>query len=177
LPKPQQPPQFTPKFDLQTTPYWAARYSDSQSDDAVAEVAQRARERGYLTRADFLQIARWKSPRSKPASESNTEEYVREVTRIAFSTSSERLRIGVLTLLEGVSWPTASAILHLAYPDRYPILDVRALWSLGYDSPPIYNFAFWEAYTAYTREQAERCGLTMRDFDRALWQYAKEHQP
>ena len=43
----------------------------------------------------------------------------------------------------GLIWPTASAILHLAYPDRYPILYVRALWSPGCDRTPAYNFVFW----------------------------------
>lgn len=34
-------------------------------------------------------------------------------TRVALSTPSERLRIEVLTLLDGVGWPTASVLLHL----------------------------------------------------------------
>ena len=37
--------------------------------------------------------------------------------------SEERLRIGVLLPLDGIDWPTASVLLHLAHRDRYPILD------------------------------------------------------
>jgi hypothetical protein len=38
-------------------------------------------------------------------------------------TSSERELTDALRSLHGVGWPTASVLLHLAYPDRYPILD------------------------------------------------------
>jgi hypothetical protein len=37
------------------------------------------------------------------------------------------MRTKVVTLLNGVRWPTASAILHFCHADPYPVLDVRAL--------------------------------------------------
>ncbi len=37
----------------------------------------------------------------------------------------------VLRFLDGVEWPTASTILHFCGARPYPILDYRALWSLG----------------------------------------------
>ena len=88
-----------------------------------------------------------------------------------------RLRIGVLTLLDGVQMPTASVLLHLAHRDPYPIIDYRALWSLGVDAPPTpYSFAFWEAYTRACRSLARAANVSMRTLDRALWQYSKERQ-
>lgn len=60
--------------------------------------------------------------------------------------------------------------------DLYPILDYRALWSLGIDPPPAYDFPFWRAYTLACRELAAGAGVSMRDLDRALWQYSKENQ-
>ncbi len=62
---------------------------------------------------------------------SNPEDFIKDVTHTALITPSERLRIEVLTLLNGVSWPTASVLLHFGYDNLYPILDFRALWSLG----------------------------------------------
>jgi hypothetical protein len=62
------------------------------------------------------------------------------------------------------------------YPGRYPILDVRALWSLGFSRPPAYTFGFWSEYVAFTRSEARRLGVSMRELDRALWQYSKERQ-
>lgn len=44
------------------------------------------------------------------------------------------MRIEVLTVVCGVSWPVASTILHYCVSDDYPILDFRALWSLEMDA-------------------------------------------
>jgi hypothetical protein len=82
----------------------------------------------------------------------------------------------VLRSLAGVEWPTASVILHFCDRRPYPILDYRALWSLGYRKPPAYTFAFWMAYTRFTRELSQATGHSMRTVDKALWQYSKEHQ-
>jgi hypothetical protein len=71
----------------------------------------------------------------------------------------------------------ASVILHWGCHEPYPILDYRALWSLGIDSPPAYNFNFWWAYTQQCRGLAAQAGVSMRTLDRALWQYSKENQP
>jgi len=78
-------------------------------------------------------------------------------------------------LLSGVGWPMASVILHWCHADPYPILDFRALWSLGLDPLPPYDFDLWRAYTGHCRGLAA-AGVTMRDLDRALWQYSKEKQ-
>jgi hypothetical protein len=168
---------FKPKFDLRDAEYWAQRFqTDASQDEIEHEVTQRTQKQGYLAKPDFLFLAKWKSPRSQRRCVANSEDYVREVTRVALSTSSEQLRIEVVSLLDGVGWPTASTILHFCHREPYPILDFRALWSLGYDVVPPYTFAFWLAYSTYTRTEAERYGLTMRELDKALWQFSKEHQ-
>ena len=61
----------------------------------------------------------------------NAEGFVNAVTATALATPDERLRIEVLTLLDGVDWPTASVVLHFCHADPYPILDYRAIWSLA----------------------------------------------
>ena len=55
---------------------------------------------------------------------------VEDITRIALSTNSERLRIESLTLLDGVSWPSASVLLHFGHKDPYPILRHFELYRL-----------------------------------------------
>jgi hypothetical protein len=122
------------------------------------------------------QVARWKSPRRASAVRRNAEEFVREATGIALRAQHERLRIEVLTLLDGVSWPTASVILHFFHNERYPIIDRRALWSVSMAAPASYTFNVWWAYVSYCRVLAQKTGLDMRTLDRALWQYSKENQ-
>jgi hypothetical protein len=155
---------------------WADRYS-YPSDAEIEKIGASARARGYLERDEFLELCRWKTPRSQPRCEANSEEFVREVTRAAFGTRNAEFKVRVLLLLDGVGWPTASVILHLCDDDRYPILDVRALWSVGVRRPPPYTFPLWWEYTYFVRGVSDRTGLSMRAIDRALWQYSKERQP
>ena len=82
----------------------------------------------------------------------------------------------LLTCLTGVSWPTASVILHFFHPDPYPIMDFRALWSVSLKVPAQYTFEFWWEYVKFCRGIASRSRVDMRTLDRALWQYSKERQ-
>jgi hypothetical protein len=106
----------------------------------------------------------------------NTSAEVHEATHIALSTDDERAKMYILRRLSGVAWPTASVILHFCDKRPYPILDYRALWSLGIASPPAYTFEFWWAYTAFVRQLVQATGYDMRTVDRALWQFSKERQ-
>jgi hypothetical protein len=155
---------------------YASRYSDPGDDELIERITP-ARARGYLRREEFLALCRWKTPRSQPRCAENREDYVNEVTRVALATRNEELKIRVLLALNGVSWPTASVILHFCDRSAYPILDVRALWSAGLRRLPRYTFPLWWEYTGFTREISRQTGLSMRAVDRALWQYSKERQP
>jgi hypothetical protein len=169
-------PRFKLRFSPRKIEGLSGRFFDP-SDLEMEEIGSRAKERGFLTRADFLRLCRWKTPRSSPRVKRNSEEFVREVTRTALSTPDERLRIEVLTVLEGVGWPTASVILHFGHCEPYPILDVRALWSVGIRKPPSqYDFTFWWAYMQFCRRLAQKSRCSMRTLDRALWQFSKENQ-
>jgi hypothetical protein len=156
---------------------WADRYSaPSEEEDIEQRITPSARDRGYLQRDEFLALCRWKTPRSQPRCETNSEEFVRDVSRTAFGTRNDELKIRVLLLLAGVSWPTASVILHFCDTERYPILDVRALWSVGFHAVPVYTYSLWREYTRFVRAISDRTRLSMRAVDRALWQYSKERQ-
>jgi hypothetical protein len=165
------------RFQERDIPVWAARNPDGESDRRLTTVVgPAARSRGYLTRAEFLEVCAWKSPRSKPHCSRNSERAVRTVTRAAFATVDEGLKIELLRLLEGVEWPTASTILHFCDERPYPIVDVRALWSLGFAKSPRVTMEFWLAYLEFTRGLAARSALSMRTVDLALWNYSKERQ-
>jgi len=154
---------FELRFDKSSIPEWAARYPADYDEEVETIIAPQVRARGYFMKSEFLKLCRWKTPRSKPRIASNPEDFIQEVTRTTLSTPSERLRIEVLTLLSGVSWPTASVLLHFGHTDPYPILDFRALWSLGIDSEQTeYDFDFWWAYTQFCRQLAKEVGVSMR---------------
>ena len=129
------PSGFHLRFATQDVRKWALRYA-SDDDQPVVRLGAAARARGHLNDEDLRVLARWKTPRSASRIARNGAEFVRDTTRVALSTGGERLRIEVLTLLDGVDWPTASVILHFAHAQRYPILDYRALWSIGVSAAP-----------------------------------------
>ena len=168
---------FTLRFRPGEISRWASAYSDPGEDRIVETLAAQARARGHLTRPEFLRLCRWKTPRSQPRCEQNTAARIREATEVALASPDERAKAYILRSLTGVGWPTASVRLHFCDKRRYPILDYRALWSLGLAKPPAYTFEFWWAYTTFTRELARSTGHDMRTLDRALWQYSKARQP
>jgi hypothetical protein len=164
---------FSIRFDPKEIQYWASQYPVADDNQVENIFAPQVKNRGYFTITELQGICTWKTPRSKSRVARNSEEFIQAVTKTALSTPDERLRIEVLTLLSGVKWPTASALLHLTHKDPYPILDFRALRSLGIDPPPInYTFDFWWDYTRYCRRLALQAGVTMRVLDRALWIYS-----
>ena len=83
------------------------------------------------------------------------------------------MAVAVLTALRGVGIPMASAILTAINPERYTVLDFRALESLGIKNWRD-SFAFYVTYLEACRELAARHGKSLRTLDRALWQWSKE---
>ena len=166
---------FRLRFPVGEIGHWSARFQDD--DEPVERLVPKVKGRGFLTKAEFLVVCRWKTARSQSRCRENSEEFVRAVTACSLGSNDERLRIEVLTLLSGVSWPTASVILHFFHSAAYPILDFRALWSLQCDVPAQYDFQFWWDYTRFCCDLSRRTGESMRTIDRALWQFSKENQP
>ena len=134
----------------------------------------------FMTRDEFLKIGMWKSKRTKNHYLQNDDTFVEEITKIAFSPrTSERLRIEILQLLKGVGYPVASALLHFGLSSaKYPIIDFRALWSLNkINKDKIkYDFNLWNKYRTDCLDLARQHNLSLRDLDKALWQFSKENQ-
>ena len=168
---------FTLRFDPRAIEFWSARFgADTQATRFLNEITPRVHERGYLTKVEFVTLCEWNSTRPRKLYRSNAEDFICEITRVSFSTKHERVRVEVLTLLNGVSLATASVLLHFCAPDPYPILDQNSLWSLQATPPKKFDFEFWLAYVQYTRKLAKQARVDMRTLDRALFQYARENQ-
>jgi hypothetical protein len=120
----------------------------------------------------------WKSkrPRRHYESDENDGLTVKEITKFSFKTRSEKARIESLLALKGVSWPVASAILHFAFPEKYPIMDFRVIWSLGWKQPSSYDFSFWQRYCIKIHKLSRKYNLPIRIVEKSLWKYSKEHQ-
>ena len=132
-------------------------------------------DRGYLTKQELHTIARWKSPRRAALTLENTNDFINEITEGAFTSTDDWTKLLTLTQLQGIGQPTASAILHLYDEERYPILDIHALWSVGMEWTARTSYPFWLDYIEFCRDTADENDVSMRDLDRALWKYSSDY--
>jgi hypothetical protein len=168
-----QAPAFRLQFPAEEIESLAERFPASD-DRRLLVVGTTVRARGHYTREAFIEVCAWKTPRSRPRVAANTEAAVVEITGRALAAGDEATRFAALLELEGVGAPTASTLLYAAFPDDYPILDVRALESLGVKSRSTYPVSFWLAYLEVCRALARNHGVSVRTLDKALWQHSKE---
>jgi hypothetical protein len=166
-------PSITLQFPAGEIEALSGRFGYAENVRLLAAGAA-ARGRGHYTRPEFIEICAWKTARSRPKVASNTEPAVIEATARALTDTDEETRVRALLELAGVGVPTASTLLYFAFPAEYPILDVRALESLGVKARSKYPVSFWLEYVRVCRELARQCGVSIRTLDKALWQYSKE---
>ncbi len=142
-----------------------------------------ARRRGWFSRAEFLTMCRWKSPRAIHHCRRNSAAAVRRASRAVLATRSERARLARLTGLHGVSVPTASAILTLLDPRRYGVLDIRA-WQLLFEMKSVsrkpagrgFTPRDWLDYLDELRRHARRLGTSTRAVEYTLFLYHRQFQ-
>ena len=166
-------PTFELQFPLDEIDALAARFP-AGDDGRLREVGVAVRERGYYTREEFIEVCAWKTVRSRPKVSGNSDAAVVRATGVAMGTEDESVRMTALLELDGVGVPTASTLLYCAFPDHYPILDVRALESLGVKPRSQYPLSFWLGYLEACRELAQQAAVSLRTLDKALWQHSKE---
>lgn len=150
---------------------------------ALTKQLRRAKVRGYLTKRELEAVCRWKSARAIRHIQSNSALEIREATRRALSTRSERDRLAALRELRGVSVPMASAILMLLSPERYGVIDIR-VWKLLHrlgtvtKSPSGVGFSFnnWYQFLMILRHFAKLHDVNARDIERTLFLVHKQFQ-
>ena len=161
---------------------WAGEY-DHRCDPAsrAEEQALKAWLRGqqepkYLDKGHFIRLARWTAPRQLEAYRSNNPTFVRQATRLAYQATLPRLKVHILSGLDGVSVTVAATILHFFHPRLFPIFDVHArttlkkagLWKRRIDDAGI---DAWDDYVGVMRSLARRFRVSLRDLDKALYAY------
>ena len=162
---------YTKKYDEHVRLY---NPKDLSGEQEINERMNHASKMGYITQEDLIAVVNWKSPRARPLCQKNCQTEIKEISCASFTAKSERLRIGSLLILKGVSWPMASVILHFRFPKKYPILDVRAMNTVGGSTN--YNFELWIEYVELCGNAAVRHGITLRELDKALWMYDFENE-
>jgi len=138
------------------------------------EMGKGIKRRGWLTKDEFLAICLWKSRRPKNRYKNNSEQTIKEKSKACFLEADEILKIKALTILNGVQIPTASAILSVVEPEKYPIIDARCIMSL--QSIGIINWKTitlnnWVDYLNIIRQMAKDHKKTPREIEKGLFAY------
>jgi hypothetical protein len=162
--------------------YWQKAGSREQELEKAAFEAGAAIRSGDYTLANLEAIVRWKSERVVHYLIANSEAQIRKILAVAAAPETPvKQAVEALTELRGVDLPLASAILAAIAPERYNVLDFRALEALGHER---HNVEFYAEYVAFCHRLAERGivkpqpGLpgptALHALDRALWEWSRK---
>jgi hypothetical protein len=151
----------------------AERYG--YAEDSVALRAGESIRSGHCSRENLSHIFQWKTKgRGISRLTRNTDHEIQDALHLAVSAETERAAISVLTGLFGVDVPVASAVLTAINPERYTVIDYRALEALGQKTSNR-SVDYYLAYLAACRHLAAKHRVTLRNLDRALWQWSLEN--
>jgi hypothetical protein len=163
--------------------YWQKSGEKDRELEKAAFEAGEAIRNGDYTLANLEAIVRWKSERLVQYLIGNSNEKIRRVLAVvAAPENSTEAAVKALLELHGVDLPVASAILAAIFPERYTVLDFRALEALGHAR---HDVRFYEEYLAFCKRLAESNIVTpqselpaptpLRTIDRALWEWSRSH--
>jgi hypothetical protein len=143
------------------------------SDDAALEAGVAIRA-GDGSRSNIETIFKWKAKgRRISRLRKNSDGNLADALTLAVAAKTERAATSVLCGLQGVDVPVASAILTVIEPERYAVIDFRALEALGRASRDR-TVNFYIGYLNARRQVAKANHVSLRDLDRALWQWSSE---
>lgn len=157
------------------------------NDTPMKNLVPGVRDRGYLTKDELIEVAKWKVPKKRNTHRhviNNCPDKVKEMTLSAFRATvgnsinylrnQPRRNMG----LQGVRIPVGSAILHWFHEGRYPIWDRHAIWSVRLNECLHHyknKYERWRAYVEFCRSKADEYEVCMRTLDRALLQYGRDN--
>jgi hypothetical protein len=166
---------FKPKFTDTKVPALVKAYGPESDDDALRAGQEIAS--GIYSWENIKTIFKWKTKgRGISRLKNNECEEIADALRLAAQAETERSAMAVLCGLNGVGVPVASAILTTMFPTRFTVIDFRALQSLGCENDDDGTINFYLVYLNACKDWAEQYKCTLRDLDRALWQYSKDNE-
>lgn len=163
--------------------YWQKSGEKERAREQAAFESGESIRNGEHTLANLEAIVRWKSERAVQYVIANSNDKVRKALAVAANAeSSTEAAMKALLELQGVDIPVASAILAAIFPERYTVLDYRALEALGHAR---HDVRFYEEYLAFCKRLAESnvvkpqegapAGTPLRTLERALGEWSRRY--
>ena len=163
--------------------YWRESGTRERELEKAAFEAGEAIRNGEYTLSNLEAIVRWRSECAVQYLITNSNENIRKALAVAAAGgTSTGDAVKALLELQGIDIALASAILAAVYPERYTVLDFRALEALGHSRHDVH---FYEEYVAFCKRLAESnivkpqndlpAPTPLRTLDRALWEWSKKY--
>jgi hypothetical protein len=161
--------------------YWHDAGEREKELEKAAFEAGEAIRGGDYNLPNLETIVRWKSERMVHYLIGNSNENIKSALAIAASPDAKTEdAVNALVGLRGIDISIASAILATIYPERYAVLDYRALEALGHAR---HDVQFYAEYNAFINRLVE-CGVIqpqeslpgptpLHALERALWQWSR----
>lgn len=151
-----------------------------------SELARKSLERQpfFLTGDELERIFRWKLRsqygRKVAFRQKNTESAYRVVTKAAFEIVDQDfdyecpIRLGLLMALPGIGIGVASAILALAEPQRYCVIDFRGWRVIFGEDRGTFSITDYLRYRNQVGQLADELGWSVQETDLAIWEYDRQ---
>ena len=141
----------------------------------------------FLTRKDLDPILRWKLRgqygRQARHLATNSEEMIETVSRLALNVTctdwkdEAALRVSILSVLHGVGVPVASAILALAEPAKYAVIDFRGWRQIFGRKKNSFSTVDYVTYLHEVRRLAAVLKRPVREVDETIWERDRARRP
>lgn len=185
------------RADREFVTEWSQRYliksslkAREEEEDLLTKVGPAVRQRGFYTVIELERVYRWKlrDQRNRGRLALNSPAQVKSITKTALA-APEHLQLYAIQRLHGVGDAVASALLMFPFPDRHTILDFRAARALEAfaEQGQLPDELLWRPqppdstsrppyppYLDACRRLATHLSVSLRDLDRALWQWQEE---
>lgn len=167
--------------DLRGLKCAAPDYEETERLKSTLHLLRETRIPFFLEAADLEPIFKWKLGgqygRGLRHRSMNSNSAYRIATRAAFEVQEANfyyeieLRFGFLTALRGVGVPVASAILALADPAKYCVIDFRGWRALFGERRSSFDIGHYKRYLRRVRELSVELGWSPQETDLAIWEW------
>lgn len=160
--------------------YWRDKYNNEARQYVTGleeELREKFRKYGKASKEDIQRIIRWKfqgrlTGRQKmnlARTDKVDGRIIEKVTELAFEVSGDRLRLKLLTVLDGVGYSVASVILTFLDPMNYGVLDFHAWHGLFKEDKKIFIEKDCLRFLDKLRKESQQVGLPCRDIEKAAF--------
>jgi hypothetical protein len=165
---------FAPNLSREEAHYLCHRY-DADSDFWF-DAAGRSILKGDYSRQHFDTIFKWKTRnRGKSRPQKNKTITIKRTLKLAVdNVGVPSIALKSLVGLQGVGVPVASAIMTAIFPERFTIIDFRALEALGAKRFSTSSINRYLEYVSFCVALSVEWGMSLRELDRALWKWSEK---